>query len=328
MTRTSLPTLTRRVAVLFALFALCAAGCLTAADKDPAGPGGLPDTTGTDDLGAPQAFFTLHGTDIRGDRWPTDYTGFSLFVCDPSLSAADLARVRTDIPGARLLAYTNVADIPIDQYAGNPYHDALTAAFDSTLCVIDLTHDRIVRLQGYNGTPGSGQPAFVLGPESVEVLVAFHRDVTMDRNWDGMYLDQCTEAFPPWRRALLLSQTLSFDGDGDGVADRIEDLEAQYAEYRPRFTQRLREELGDARILVGNAGGPLADPSLSGLTLEGVGDRFTIAQARGYLAQQEAVGRSPFTAVLWATTNVSRAPSWQLSAEFDGVYYGVIDPAG
>ena len=119
-----------------------------------------------------------------------------------------------------------------------------------------------------------------------------------------------------------------FDCDGDGIADSIGKVEAQYAQYRPVFTQRLRQELGTAKILVGNAGGPLGDPSLHGITLEGVGVRFTVEQARGYLAEQEGLGFAPFTAVLWATTDPSRVPSRELAAEFHGAHFGVLDPSG
>lgn len=320
--------LARRSVALFGLCAAWFAGCAGAGAGDPAGPGQPPGDDDPDAVPADQAFFTLHGTDIRSAGWPGNYSRFSLFVCDPSLTAEQIAEIRADIPGARLLAYFNIQDIPLHMYPGNPYHAALDAVFDSSLCMINLDDGSIVHVQGYTGVPGSGQPHYVLRPESVEILVAFHRDVTMSGDWDGMYLDQCTGTYPTWRREYVLDQTLRFDANGDGLPDRMDDVIEQYLTYRPEFTRRLREEIGDDKVLVGNSGGALVDPELNGITLEGAGDRFTVADARGILAGQQAVSRSPLVSVLWATTPASEGPSAQLAAEFTHVLYGIIDPGG
>jgi len=327
MTRQPRARSTRRTAVLFSLAALCIAGCLAGSTDDgPAAPDDPPD----DDLlpePVPEAFFVFHGADLDSPGWPGDYARYSLFVCTPTLPAAEVAEIRAARPDARLLAYTNTQDIPLGRNPGSPYYDALTAAFDSSLCVIDLTTGDVLRLQGYTGVPGSGVPHWVPRTESIEVLVAFHRDVTMAAGFDGLYVDQCNAAYPPWRQALLDSLTSAFDADGDGLADRVEDVVSMYAAGRPVLTRRLREVLGEDALLIANSGGALADPELQGITLEGVGDRFTVQQARSFLAQQEAVGRPPFTAVLWATTAASEGPSRTVAGEFPGVHYGVIDSA-
>ncbi len=328
MTCASWLRLRRGPCALLGLFALGVAGCLTPAQRFPLGPEVPAPDPAPDSVTVPEAYFTLHGADVRSAGWPADFARFSLFVCDPSLPPETIAQIRADLPGVKLLAYSNVQDVPLGFYPGNPYYMALDAAFDSALCLTDLANGGPVHVQGYDGTPGSGMPSYVLRDESIDVLAAFHRDVTMAKDWDGMYLDQCNAAYPNWRVAAVLAQTASFDADGDGLADRIEDVAAQYAANRPRYTQRLRAELGDAVILVANAGGALGDPELHGITLEGVGDRFTVAQARSHLAGQAAVSRAPFTAVLWATTPPSDAPSRALAAEIPGVYWGFIDPAG
>lgn len=330
MTPASWLPLARRSCALLGLFAFSVAGCLSPAQRYPLGPqvpGPDPDPA-PDSVAAPEAYFTLHGSDVRGEGWPEDFARFSLFVCDPSLPPETIAQIRADLPGVVLLAYSNVQDVPLGFYPGNPYYAALDAAFDSSLCLSDLQNGGVVRVQGYTGVPGSGMPQYVLRDASIEVLAAFHRDVTMAKDWDGMYLDQCNAAYPNWRVDAVLDQTASFDADGDGAADRIEDVAAQYAANRPLYTQRLREEVGDAVILVANSGGALGDPALHGITLEGVGDRFTVEQARGHFAGQEAVSRTPFTAVLWATTPASDAPSRALAGEIPGAYWGFIDPNG
>jgi hypothetical protein len=330
MPRKRLLPLARPKCALSSLVALCLAAC---SSGDPAGTdlgpghgdGGPDDDTDGGGDGVPEALFILQPAHRAGAGWPQDFTGYSLLVCNPSFTAADLASIRADLPGAVLLAYTNIHDIPIGLHPGNPYFEALEAAFDSSLCVTDLATGNVVRVYGYAGTPGSGYPHCVLRVASAEILVAFHRDVTMAAGWDGFYVDCCNLLYPDWRRATLLSQTTTFDCDGDGVADTIEKLENQYASNRPYFTRRLRQELGPDVILVGNSGGALADINLNGITLEGVGDRFTVEEARTYFAQQEAVSRDPFTAVLWATTDLSRGPSRALAGEIPGACYGVVD---
>ena len=309
---------------LFVLCALCAMGCLSTGSEPsaPDGPGPSPDDTSGDGQ-TTKAYFVLQGGDLRGANWPAAFAEYSLMVCNPSLSATDVAQIRTDLPGCVLLAYFNVQDSPIGMFA-SPYYQAMEAVFDSTQCLIDLDTGKVVRQQGHDeGTPGSGYPHFIFNDGTIEALVAFHRDVTMAAGWDGFYLDQSTGFYPPWRRAMLLDQTPNFDFDADGVSDSIDKIQLRYPLGRYNFTRRLREELGDAKVIVANSGGPLGDSNLNGICLEGVGDRFTITQARDYVTNQEEVSRSPFTAVFWATTVASEAPSMQLATEL-GVHYGAI----
>ena len=105
------------------------------------------------------------------------------------------------------------------------------------------------------------------------------------------------------------------------IPEEIQDI---YRTWRPYYTEQLRAAIGEDLLLVGNSGGPLVDPHLNGITLEGVGDRFEVLTARGYFHDQAAVSHSPFMAVAWATTVASEAPSWELAPEVPGLHYGYI----
>ena len=312
-------------------------GCLTLPDfsaddggeKD--GGGGTGGTGGgvdiPEDLPDESAFFIFQATDLRSDAWPDAWTGMDLLVCNPALSAADIALIRAGLPGVRLLAYTNVQDIRLGHYEGNPYFDALGAAFDSTWCLRRVDNGEIINIQGWDGTPGSGVPAWIVQRPSAEAVVAFHRDVTLVAGYDGLYVDNCSEVYPPWRQAIILEQTSSFDYDGDGLADSMADLLTEYEASRAYFTARLREVLGADAVLIGNAGGALADPALNGITLEGVGDRFPATQARSLFLAAQEVSRAPWLAVAWATTSASVEGCRGVAEALPGVHFGVVADA-
>jgi hypothetical protein len=324
MSRNRWLSLTRHAAALLALAAFCSLGCIVSNEvpKDPPS-GKVPDTLATpvDTIDVPQAFFTLDGTDLRRTGWPGSYARYSLFVCTPSLDAAAIATIHQGVPGSRALSYTSAQDVAIGFYPGNPYYDTLTAVFDSTLCLRDLRTGNVVRQRGESG---SALPAYIISKKTADILVTFLRDHMAGLGWDGLYVDQCTSEYPSWRKALLDSLTTEFDIDGDGVADTMDKLDAQYATWRPYFTQRLREVLGNDVVLVANAGGPLVDSTLNGITLEGVGTRFTVPDARSYLQGQGAVAHAPFVSALWITTDGSRTASLDLAREIPGVYYGTV----
>jgi hypothetical protein len=248
------------------------------------------------------------------------YDDYELLVCNPSLFADDLNDIRAGIPGVVILAYTSVQDVPISGHAGNPYYDALTAAFDDDYCIRDLNTGDVVCIYGH-GTPNA-VPSWIPRQESIEALVEFHQNVTMPVGWDGFYIDQCTNAYPNSRRMILQEITDSFDIDDDGAPDTIEFLASRYQFGRPQLVMAMRQAFPD-KILIGNTGGRLDDPRLNGITLEGVGDRFTLDQARSFYNSQKAVATLPYHAAAWRTTDES-AEGCRVIAEEMGIYYGVV----
>ena len=326
---------TRMVCLLLSLALAVGTGCLIeggSGSDDPddpligddggsgGGDGELPPTP------VERALFILSATDIRTEGWQTRYAGYDVFVVSAGMSASDVALVRDEFPDCRLLAYTNAQDVPIGLHSSNSYYQALEAAFDSSLCIRDLDTDKVVRIYGaVPGVPGAGTPAYVMDRDSADALVAFLRDVTMPTGWDGLYVDQCTQTWANWRLDALTELTGNFDINHDGMGDRLPSVRTQYETWRPYFTERLREELGSDVVIIGNSGGALADPSLNGITLEGVGSRFTVEEAELALSGARAATGHPFLAVLWATTVESETPSLELAGSLDGVHYGELD---
>lgn len=302
-------------------FASLLVGCLSA-------PGGSDGEQGDDDkkgapIGIPSAYFTLQGTDLRSADWPEAYSGYELFVCNPSLDANAMAQARADRPDAVFLAYTSVADAHIGLYSENPYWAAFEAALDSTHCVYDMWNDRVIRM-GTSDDPLYRIPYYVMHKEAADILVAFHRDVTLASGFDGLYLDNCTQVVPPYRFARMYEQANKVDVNGDRFQDSQSEILQIYATWRPYYTTQLRDAIGDERVMIGNAGGALADASLNGITLEGVGDRFEVETARTYFLDARDAGRTPFLAVAWATTPDSETPCLDLAPQIEGLHYGHI----
>jgi hypothetical protein len=308
---------------------LAASACKTPSST-PVDAGGLdPDSVAADasiDARGPEflarhrAYFLLQASHLRSAQWPAEFTSYDVFVCNPSLTADLITQIRTDIPGAMVLAYTDVQDIAIQLYPGNPYFDQLTAAFPEAQALHDLDTHTIIELS-------PPQPSWIVNTVSADALVAFHRDVTMQLPWDGMYVDESTQAFPQWKLDNLTQNTPNFDIDGDGVADTVQKLSTTYAASRPYFTAQLRAVLGPTAVVVGNAGGPLVDPSLNGITLERVGVRYTVADAQGYVAAEHAVATWPKLSVAWIIdAAVEAADAATLAASEPGVIVGDVLP--
>ena len=312
----------RFLAAATALPAASLGGCL-------AGPSGSDDPVidpiDDGELGLPpSAYYTLTAADLRDEAWPAAWTEYDVFVCTAFLPEFRVAQAKADRPDAIFLAYTAVADM----YPGspeNPYWEAFHAVFDSSRYVRDLTTDTVVRLYGADGTPGSGHPYFVMQKEHADILVAFHRDVTLAAGFHGLYLDNCNAETPQWRLDRLREISLLVDIDADGFADPIEDIPDVYATWRPYYTEQLRAAVGPSVLLVANSGGGLDDAALNGITLEGVGDRFEVADAYAFFGSQRDVGVAPFVGVAWVTTHASDLPTRNLLPSIEGLRYGFVE---
>src|SRR5262245_6540463 len=286
-------------ALLLGLIIGCTSGCLSGPSEDPTPivPGiddGIPQITPP----VPESLFILQATDIWSPRWPAQYEHYTFLVCNPSITATDVQKIHRDLPGVIALAYVNLQDLMFEQYPDNPYWQSFAAVFDTSLCVRDLPTHRVIRVQGYSG-PGTGLMHAIVHPRNLEILVAFHRDVTMAAGWDGLYLDQSHQEYPWWRKPIVQAQSSNFDVDADGITDTLNDLSTKWVVGRVIFTSRLRQVLGNPVYLVANSGGPLIDSNLNGIAIEGVGKKWTVAQAKGFLLSERAYARTPFIAAGW-----------------------------
>lgn len=287
-----------------------------------------PTVPGYHQPGTPHAYFTLQATDMLRPDWPEGYGQYTLFVCAASFASWDVARshvggdLRLSRPNS--LAYTNAQDVDVaGTFTGIPYWTALEAKFDTTFCIRDLSTGKCIRMD----TPRT-HPAWIPMQASVDSLVAFHAQYTLvsqgGSEWDGFYIDNCMATYPAWRKALLPA---SFDCDGDGLPNTVQELDAQWAAWRPYLSARLREVAGDTRIIVGNAGGALLDGCLNGITIEGVGHTHTEANAKTYFEAQKAISQTPFVGVAWVTQESTDAyPSARVVGQVPGVYLGVVEP--
>lgn len=273
-----------------------------------------------------RAFFILQKRHLRSVDWPEAYRRYRVFVCNPGLDDRHLDAVRRAVPGALCLAYTSLHDASIGVYELDPYFRALTAAFPESLCIRETGSGDLVTLHVTHR--GVAIPSYVMTKETADVLVEFHRDETLKADWDGFYLDVCNATFPAHRKRKLARLGVPVDFDGDGSPDPVERIDAVYEKWRPYFTARMREIVGPDRLLVGNSGGPLVDPALNGITLEGVGVRFDPEDARDWIRAQRAVAAAPFCSILWSTTAPAVEPSRRLARESDGVFLGTMAHTG
>ena len=280
---------------------------------DPDNPFGSPSL-------ADRAFFLIKAHHLSDPGWPGTFSDYSLFVASPSLTLQQVSQIHSDVPGSTVLAYTNAQDIPLGLHE-NVYYQDLEAAFDSSYCVWDLTGNEIITIFGHDDENVTGIPAYVMRRASADALVGFHRDETMTRGFDGLYVDMCTQEVPNWRLDVL-SQYV-FDIDDDGIADTLDEVTTQYRIWRPYFLDELRFQLGDEAVLVGNAGGP-GHSALNGITLESVGTRFTVQEARTLLSTQRTVGTAPHLSALWAIHPEDVSPTLELVEELDWVRFGEV----
>jgi hypothetical protein len=274
-----------------------------------------------------KAYFLLQHRDVWSFDWPAPYEDIRVFICNPSFGEVEIRRIREHLPDAVCLAYTNAQEAFLGMYDG-AYWRAFDAAFDSSHCIRNLETGEIVRFGAAEGEPGYGLAEFVMREESAEALAAFHRDVTLAVSWDGLYVDQAHRHYPSWKKVRLLREAPSFDIDGDGTADRLWQIDASYEAWKPHFLRRLRKVLGRRRILIANSGGELVDPSLNGITLEGIGVRHEVEDAGSWFRAQRAVAVPPFLGVVWSDLRVEELAAARLSSEIRGVMPGVFRVGG
>ena len=272
---------------------------------------------GTSHTGNATAWFRIDFDTLQDPSWPHAWAHFKLLVCTPRFTERELTQIKQAIPGAKLLAYFDTQFAMIDKgcaSSGNsPYYQAVGKYFRPEWAITDLHTGLPVCLQSHKGWAETRPAGFVVMPPSADAFAQFHREITFNAtSWDGLYLDDSQSTYNEVFSQIITSQTDLFDIDGDGRADNVSDLNAQYMAYRPYFFAKLREAAGPDRILIANSGPPFGpDPSLNGITIEAESchahsktfdDSVRTAEncAKAFLGQR-LISHQPALSVYWHT---------------------------
>jgi hypothetical protein len=271
-----------------------------------------------------------------------------VFIASPQNITKELvAKVKADVPGSKVVAYWDFNDMPLlgataqecpfcrghimgDRAGRNcsttyacgpsPFLSALQRTFPAALAVHDVT----------NGAPGTmvegypGLAQYVWNNQSAPLLAKFLGGWIKDHGFDGLYMDgylepdlvklyQCTTKLEGCTSFMKHGRT--YDIDGDGAPDSAVDVASSYFGWAPAFVALLRQELGDAAVLLANSAGALSDSSLSGVTIEmeelvGANAAKGANAIAGQHAATAAAGRKPLS-VLWLTHAESMTPAQQ-----------------
>jgi hypothetical protein len=282
----------------------------------------------------PQAYFVFQAAYLDDSRWPTHYHPFTVMVCNQSIAATGLRGMEWNYPDVKRMAYMDAQGIKVDAdgaaTGGTAYYDSLRAYFDSTYCVHVISTGECLR-QGQNS------PAWVPCKESIDILAQFHAAFTMnaDSTWtgwsgglfDGMYIDDCTAAYPNFRMAYIADSIAAgrpIDVNGDGVADDTTAVQLQWKTWRPYLTEKMREVVGE-KPLIANSAGRIDDTCVNGICIEGIGHTATEDSATVWFQDQKAVGHGPFMGVGWVKTSADTVPTINVANAVPGVYFGLIE---
>ena len=294
----------------------------------------------------PAAYFLLTFDMLRAPDWPAAYANYSLFITSPTFFSSDLvAKVHQDVPGSKVLAYFDSVSVPlkIGCSTGSPmgnlpiqrrlpddpdgYYKQLRAGFN-TSWLLRSADGKLEPLCPFPGLAG-----YVLMQESADYLAKFHRDVTMARGFDGVYLDMLTDDYwvapqPPWGPSNL--NVTQFDCDGDGRTNTVKDVQSQWKGWRPYFVQRMREAIGPDAILIGNSAGAMSLPQLNGVTIEMEWCGADMAACLAAIESSRAVSAHRPVDVFWLTQAQQVPPPvqcklvYEMASRFDdgSVYAG------
>jgi len=271
----------------------------------------------------PQAYYILFDSDITGPNWPQNFVQYTLFVVSPQNMTADLiTKVKTDIPGSQLIAYWDFNDVPIQSgcstghvmgdkpgrncsfYAcgDGPWTESIRSAFSSQWAITDLTKKEVVCLY-------PGLAAYAWFDQSANAIVELFSNWLNAVPFDGFYLDGFTRLTAYTQNVAPLSG-ITFDSNGDGEPETMDQLVSQWQSWAPYFVHELRLAIGPDKILVANSAGPLSNADLNGLTIEMEAciDQLSCMNA---LIGQKSVSPDAAVSVLWLTHSEAMPPAEQ-----------------
>ena len=256
-----------------------------------------------------RAFFIATGAHARLDLEERKalFGNMSLIVCTPEIGDTYILAIReAAAPGARILAY----DCSLMWQAmtfKSPYWQAKQAAVNPTVYPEALS-------------PPYPYPFYRLDAHTAHRLADFHVAVTMDKGvrghdgFDGLYFDLHNHRMAEQKYAILREAI---------GARKAKEFHLDWTEGKLVLTSILRQRLGPDVILIANTGGGSVDPALNGITLEGVGDRFSAVSSLGmFMAHRMNNPHEPI-GVCWKTTMASEATSDSL-ASIPWIYTGTM----
>ena len=311
-----------------------------------------------------QAFYILFANQIDNPMWPDKicqnggvgpqggecvspktYAGGIVIASPMNITSGHIAKVKSAIPGAAVLAYFDFGETPIKPEASDagvcacctghvmgdregrncsttyPCSDGHSPAYLQSLNA-HFPPSYAARKPSADGGPPAlrcsypGLAQYVWSNRSAPAIGAWLGGWATQHGFDGVYLDGYLARAP--------SYAPGWDYDGDGVAESTADAIAQYESWAPVFVAELRKALGDDAIILANAAGPDSDPNLNGLTIEmeactaasGGLSKCTDALL-GQKAATELAGRDPVS-LMWLTHS-EQMPAAQQCAAVAGI---------
>ncbi|MGD8628385.1 MAG: putative glycoside hydrolase, partial [bacterium] len=177
--------------------------------------------------------------------------------------------IRSLNPEVTLITYFPVEGI----WCNYPIHGRIAEGLGDKMCECDWwLHDtrgnRIVNSDSsWFVNMSTKCPRDSNGQASYEWMAEYLADeIIASGMWDGVLLDGVSERIS-WINNIeewFEDLPAAVDADGDGVADPPESLDVWWADGMESFLERLRQEVGDSPILVGNAKNPSMADYLNG----------------------------------------------------------------
>jgi hypothetical protein len=258
-----------------------------------------------------RAFYILQDSHARDSQWlANEAPKYTVFICNPNMSATKLKTVRNAAASPEkgpivMLAATSAWTVEIDAFNG-AYWDSLESYFPQELLLRETNTRKIIR--GWcNNDSTRCTSAYIMQPQSAAALAKFHAEITMTHSdYDGIYIDMLGVLDgledQPWlinRVNAQVDDRNGIDFDGDNVADSWETINKSLRSNGLLFTELLRKFSPEGTIIIGNAEDQPADPSLNGITLESVGDRFSVSEAMRLFYSQRRVSEKPYLSVAY-----------------------------
>ena len=276
-----------------------------------------------------KAFYILFAPDIDDPGFGAKYAAYrgGAFIVNPQNGTrAHTDKVRREVPGSTVLLYFDFNHAPLKSAGGcatghpmgdRPNRDCsiypcgdgnytlgLQALWKEEwrLRKINkhvLKKDTFEAICTYPGPWG-----YVWQRDSADAVAAYLAGVVKDAGFDGIYLDGRVNGHIYSHILAMFPKDAAIDADGDGKADTVDEIQAQYDAWAQYATFALRRELGDdadAYVIISNSAGPLSDPMLNGISVEAESCKDH-AQCLTALKAQEAVAYAgnPLS-VLWLT---------------------------